>query len=278
MTGITPFYKDQAVNLFHMDCVEGLRLLEEEKYDGLVTSPPYGVGKDYEKTQSFGEYLKLLADFTHEAYRVIRQGGYMVINYADYYSFDGPNSWVQPMEYLYHLIAERSGWQHMCTRVWKKDFASLVDPYSIATTLPKLECEHISTFRKPSEDRVKEVVREQDLHPRQIWDTSGYKQSTSTLKNHKAAYPEVLMQFVFKVYAEPGQTWIDPFCGSGTTPFVAKKMGIKCVAFEKDLSSCELSAKRLQQMVFDIDEVFGEPRQITIDEVVEEPIIVPPDF
>lgn len=264
-----PFFQEPAGSIYNMDCVAGMNEIADNWVNLLVTSPPYAVGKEYEKTQSFGDYLKLIADFTQAAYRIIKPGGYMVINYADYYHFDGPNSWVQPLEYLYHIICERSGWQHTCTRVWKKDFATLEDPYSISTNLPKLECEHISFFRKPMEHRVKEIVREQDLHPRQVWDTTGYKQAQSTLKKHKAAYPEILMTFVFRVYAEPGYIVVDPFTGSGTTPFVAKKMGIKYIGFEKDKHSCEWAKQRLTQMVFDLDDSLGQ-RMYTEEEILKQ--------
>jgi adenine-specific DNA-methyltransferase len=267
-----PYFNEPAGQLYHGDCVQLMHELPEAMYDLLVTSPPYNIGKDYELLQPFGDYLKLLADFIKEGYRLLKPGGYCIINYADYYIFAGPETRVQPMEYLYHLLAERAGFRHMCTRVWQKDFASMSDPYTIASTLPKLEAEHLSTFRKPGKENEKEIVREQDLHPRAVWSTAGIKQSTSTLKNHKAAYPEVLMTYVFKVYADPGNTVVEPFCGSGTTPYVAKKMGIKYVAFEKDASSCELSKRRLTQMVFDWDESLGQEviseirKPITIDD------------
>ncbi len=264
-----PYFSEPAGQLYNYDCVDGMNSLPEGLCDGLMTSPPYGVGKEYETEQSFGNYLKLLADFTYAAYHCIKPGGWMIINYADYYLFDGINTKIQPMTYLYHVVCERVGWSHYCQRIWQKDYASLSDPYTIAHTLPKLEYEHLAVFRKPGGDG-KENIHEQDLHPRAIWSTAGIKQSRSTLKDHTAAYPEALVQMVFKVYAEPGQLWVEPFCGSGTTPFVAKKMGIKYVAFELKETHVETSKKRLTQMVFDWDDTLGQnqiqPKSITIDD------------
>ena len=34
--------------IYNMDCLEGMRLLEKESVDLIITSPPYWVGKNYE--------------------------------------------------------------------------------------------------------------------------------------------------------------------------------------------------------------------------------------
>jgi len=225
--------------------------LAEGLYDSVVTSPPYGIGKKYEKDQSFGEYLKLLSDFYTASYRIIEKGGYNIVVFADYYMFGGSKTRVQPMTYLHHLIAERAGWVHQCTRVWQKDFASLVDPYTISGNLPKLEAEFVATFRKPGGGREK--VREQTYHPRQIWSTAGKRQAVSTLKLHPAAFPEHLVIMILNVYSDPGDTIVDPFGGSGTVPFVAKKMGRKCVMFDTGEEFCETARIRCSQQVFEFD-------------------------
>ncbi len=262
MTLPTPFYQDKMTTVYGMDCVAGMKALPDNMYDGLMTSPPYGVGKEYESEQSFGDYLKLLADFTQAAYHCMKPGGYMVINYADFYLFDGINTKIQPMTYLYHVICERVGWTHYCQRIWQKDYASLTDPYTISHLLPKLEYEHIAVFIKPGGKT--EVVREQNLHPRAIWSTAGIKQPKATLKDHPAAYPEALVAMVLKVYADPGQHWIEPFCGNGTTPYVAKKMGIFSTSFELNQKYLPLIKRRLEQQAFDFDNVLGE-REVQID-------------
>lgn len=244
-----PFYKDTEVEFYNTDCVTGMNKLAEGLYELVVTSPPYAIGKKYEENQSFGEYLKLLSDFYVASYRVIKKGGYNIVVFADYYMFGGMKTRVQPMTYLHHIIAERAGWVHQCTRIWQKDFASLIDPYTISGNLPKLEAEFIATFRKPGGGREK--VREQKYHPRQIWSTAGHKQSISALKLHTAGYPEHLVKMILEVYSNMGDTVIDPFGGSMTTLYVARMMGRRGIGFEDDLTSCETSRLRLSQQVFD---------------------------
>jgi len=245
------YYQDLETVIYHQDCISGMDELAEGLYELVVTSPPYGIGKKYEENESFGDWLKLMSDCYTASFRIVKKGGYAIINLADYYMFGGSKTRVQPMTYLHHLIAERAGWVHQCTRIWQKDFATLVDPYTISGNLPKLEYEFIATFRKPGGGREK--VREQQYHPRAIWNTSGKRQSTPTLKLHPAAFPEHLVKMILDVYSDEGDTVVDPFGGSGTVPFVAKKMGRKSVMFDTGEEYCETSRVRLCQQVFDMD-------------------------
>ena len=137
------YYRDDLSEIYLHDSITGMAELPEGLTDLVVTSPPYNVGEKYEQNVQFGDYLKLLADFYAASLRIVKKGGYAIVNFDDYYIFDGSNTTVQPMTYLHHLIAEHQGWQHKCTRYWQKDYATLVDPYTVATTLPKGEVEFI---------------------------------------------------------------------------------------------------------------------------------------
>ena len=52
-----------------------------------VWSPPYHVGKDYEKGMSFEEWKNLLATVINEHYPILKPGGFLAINIADILCF-----------------------------------------------------------------------------------------------------------------------------------------------------------------------------------------------
>lgn len=51
-------------------------------------------------------------------------------------------------------------------------------------------------------------------------------------KNHSAAFPEGLPEWFIKLFTKQGDTVLDPFMGSGTTNFVAKRMKRNSIGIE----------------------------------------------
>jgi len=51
-----------ACKLICGDVIDAMKTLEDDSIDLIVTSPPYGVGKEYEKDVSQDEYAMMLAD------------------------------------------------------------------------------------------------------------------------------------------------------------------------------------------------------------------------
>ena len=60
-----------------------------------------------------------------------------------------------------------------------------------------------------------------------------------------AAFPEKLPAFFIGLFTRPGDAVLDPFSGSGTTAFVAMRMGRKFIAVEKEAANVRLTLNRL---------------------------------
>jgi site-specific DNA-methyltransferase (adenine-specific) len=51
-------------------------------------------------------------------------------------------------------------------------------------------------------------------------------------KSHSAAFPDELPEWFIKLFTKEGDTVLDPFLGSGTTAYVAKKMNRNAIGIE----------------------------------------------
>jgi site-specific DNA-methyltransferase (adenine-specific) len=60
-----------------------MRTLETASVDAVVTSPPYGVGKEYEAGLGYGHWLALMHAAFAEFPRLLRPGGFVVVVMAD---------------------------------------------------------------------------------------------------------------------------------------------------------------------------------------------------
>ena len=72
------------------DARKVLASLPEECVDLSFWSPPYYVGKSYEKHLSFADWQELIREVIHQHQRVLRQGGFLAVNIADILCFPDP--------------------------------------------------------------------------------------------------------------------------------------------------------------------------------------------
>lgn len=81
-----------AINQIHLG--DARALLGEIEPDSIacsVWSPPYHVGKEYEKGISYEEWVDLLEEVIRLHYPILKPGGFLVINIADILAFPDPS-------------------------------------------------------------------------------------------------------------------------------------------------------------------------------------------
>lgn len=66
---------------------------------------------------------------------------------------------------------------------------------------------------------------------------------------NEAPFPEALVELFIKCFCPPGGIVLDPFCGSGTTLAVAKKLGRGYVGLDIRASQVKISLERLASIV-----------------------------
>jgi len=87
------------------------------------------------------------------------------------------------------------------------------------------------------------------------WKWQGMLQEALTPKDyryHPTQKPSGLFSAIIADYSQQGETILDPFLGSGTTAYCAKKLNRKCIGIEIEEKYCEIAAKRCSQQVFNL--------------------------
>ncbi len=215
-----PYYQDEHVMIYHGDCRE---ILPEMARAGLAwTDPPYNVGKDYgacEDNLPDGEYLAFCKWWIGELKRLSTElvvyvpGKY----YLDYWNMLG----VGFRQIILPWTPEgaiRNGFVNQ--------FTSLL------------------TNAKPKQ-RTKDV-----------WDGVQMRGMGYFFKENDYGHPgytsEDVTSRVIMAFTVAGQIILDPFLGSGTTAYCAKKLNRMCVGIEIEEKYCEIAANRCRQGVFDL--------------------------
>jgi hypothetical protein len=75
----------------------------------------------------------------------------------------------------------------------------------------------------------------------------GGRMGSNLAHENEAPFPEALAEFFIKSFCPPGGTVLDPFCGSGTTLAVAKRLGRNSIGIDVRQSQVDLTHRRLQE-------------------------------
>lgn len=206
-----PYYEDEAVTLYHGDCLEVTAWLDA---DVLVTDPPYGLNDvgglrdQIDPTRAFG----IAGDATTEARdRVVELWGDKPAALFGSPKIAPPQGTRQVLAWVKAGGAGIFGTVAGFRRDWEAIF--------LCGNLPK---------RSGAESSV---IRQRSPH-----ETNG----------HRHAKPVGLMEKL--VALAPGVV-ADPFAGSGTTLIAARNLGRKAIGVEIEERYCEIIAKRLAQAV-----------------------------
>ncbi len=82
---------------------------------------------------------------------------------------------------------------------------------------------------------------------------SVWNYETAERIDHATPKPVDLIQNIITHSSNEGNLILDPFLGSGTTAYCAKKLNRKCIGIEIEEKYCEIAAKRCSQSVMRLD-------------------------
>ncbi len=228
-----------------------------------VTSPPYGVGKDYEEKgiEPWRETMTGVIENVTEFANIV------IWNLGDLYTT--ASQFIEPTSvYSCERFAEH-GFRPIWIRIWKKQGMNFgVGPYHLVTNKPVQQYEYISAFK--NEEIPYDAVDFNDDH---YWWLSAYANSQHKFvkrltreeakkwgyagvweintvkanKEHPAMFPVELPWRCIKMHSDKGDVVIEPFCGSGTTIIACEELGRKCYAVERDPKYCDVTIRRWEQ-------------------------------
>ena len=213
---LTPYYQDSACTIYCGDCRFVLQDLSIAA--AVITDPPYNVGKDYgthNDSMPENEYETWCMQVVGEAVK------------------KAPNQfWVAPRYKLSlwlsllppsHLIVLRRG----ASGPFRQGY---FDQFEIALAVGK-----------PSR-----CVPD-------LWDDIRLKGEGYFFRHetygHPGYTPDEIMLRAIDLFSKPGETIVDPFCGTGTTLRAAKDLGRKAIGIEIEEKYCKIAVKRLRQEI-----------------------------
>lgn len=246
--GLRPLVEDSAnvIDLFprpyfqieNRDNLSFMRGLTTESMHLIVTSPPYNLGKEYEKKRSQDCYIEEQVATIAEAVRLLHPQGsicWQVGNYVD----DGE---IFPLDILLYQKFKDHGLKLRNRIVWTfghglhcqkrfsgrhetilwftkgDDYMFNLDPIRVPSKYP--EKKH---FKGPKKGELSSNPL--GKNPSDVWDIPNVKSNHVEKTDHPCQFPVGLVERLVLACTEKDQNVLDPYMGVGSTAIAALKNG-----------------------------------------------------
>lgn len=70
--------------IYNMDCLDGMKQIDDNSIDCIIADPPYNMGKDYWDKYSKADYSKLIKDWIFEFQRLLKDTGSLYLWHNDF--------------------------------------------------------------------------------------------------------------------------------------------------------------------------------------------------
>jgi adenine-specific DNA-methyltransferase len=257
------FNPSEHAVLFHGNCLDLLKQIPDNSIQLIISSPPYNIGKEYEKKLQLDDYIEQQKTVIQECARVLTDKGsicWQVGNYVNNGSIIPLDTILYPIfQELKLVMRNRIIWHfehglHCSKRfsgryetiMWftknVKDYIFNLDPVRVPQKYPAKKY-----FKGPKAGQYS--CNPLGKNPGDVWDIPNVKSNHVEKTEHPCQFPvELIERFVLSMTNE--DDWVfDPFLGVGTTIIAAILHNRRAVGSELVENYINSSKERIQQAI-----------------------------
>ena len=273
------FALSESIVVFPGDCLALLKTIPDESLQLVVTSPPYNIGKEYEKRLHLDVYLDQQAQVIAECVRTLSPKGsicWQVGNYVErgtiipldtvlYPVFSSlglrmRNRIIWHFEHGLHCTRRFSGRYETIMWFTKSDeYVFNLDPVRIPQKYPGKKY-----FKGPKAGQYS--CNPLGKNPGDVWVIPNVKSNHVEKTEHPCQFPVELIERLVLCLTNQGDWVFDPFLGTGTSVIAAIRHGRRGGGAEVVPEYVKLARKRIHQ------ELEGTLRTRPMDRPIYDPV------
>lgn len=285
------------------DASDILSKYADQRFDLIVTSPPYNIGKSYETVTTIEEYVRAQTVIIEKLVSLLANTGSICWQVGNLIARDGE---VIPLDILFYGIFKKFGLSLRNRIVWRfehgfhsskrfsgryetilwftksKNYTFNLDSVRIPHKYPGKK-----HFKGPNKGKYSSnplgknpadvwdiVVQDWE---NEIWNIPNVKANHREKTEHPCQYPIELVERCLLALTNPGDWVLDPFAGVGSTVIAAYKNDRNCLAIEKYPEFLTIAKERLD--LFRRNELPIRPIELPIfDHTKSKLSKAPPEF
>ncbi len=232
------------------------RLMDGAHAQCAVTSPPYGVGKEYEKAgiEPWFETMRPAIK------NICKHADVVCWNIGDLFATG--TQFIEPTQMYSIGMFNDNGFRPIWIRIWKKQGMNFGNaPYHLVTNKPVQQYEYVSAFAGQETEEYNDqeyewvsafaghaykFVKRLTKEERKKWGYAGIWEIATVRANkeHPAMFPVELPWRCIKMHSDRSGIVLEPFAGCGTTLIACEQTERHCYAMEISPIYCDLIIKR----------------------------------
>lgn len=254
------FDPDAGCILFNGDIRRLLQDVPDAFATLVITSPPYNIGKEYEKTLAEKEYLRQQEAIIRECVRVLKPSGSICWQVGNCVN----KGEIIPLDILLYPVFQHLGLKLRNRIVWhfghglhaSKRFSGR---YEVILWFTKTDdyIFHLDPVRVPQKypnkkyfkgkNRGKPSCHPVGKNPSDIWEIPNVKSNHIEKTIHPCQFPVELIERMVLALTNPGDWVLDPFMGVGSSAIASLMHARKTIGAEIHAPYWEIAKMRIQK-------------------------------
>ena len=256
-----PYFAEDGFILYRGECLDGLRKLGQTslRVPLSVTSPPYNIGKEYEKPLPLPEFIDWCGSWMGAIHAITASDGSFWLNLG--YREVPSKGKAVPLPYLLwdkspFFFLQEIVWNYGAGVISKQYFCPRNEKWLFYVRDSEQYTFNLDDVRDPNvkypNQKKNGKLRCHPLgkNPSDVWEfpkvTSGANRSSKERTAHPAQFPLAVVERVIRASSNQGDLVLDPFSGSASTGIAAIGCGRAYLGFEVREDYCELSVERFK--------------------------------
>jgi len=253
------FEKTANAVVFQGDCMDLLRQIPDNALQLVVTSPPYNIGKEYERRLDLDQYVAQQAAVITQCVRALSKRGsicWQVGNYVD-------NGAIIPLDTILYPVFRSLGLKMRNRIVWHFEHGlhcsnRLSGRYETIVWFTKSDdyTFHLNPIRVPQKYPGKKHFKGPKAgqysgnplgkNPGDVWVIPNVKSNHVEKTDHPCQFPIELVERLVLSMTNPGDWVFDPFAGVGSTMIAAIRHGRRGAGAEIMSNYVKIALDRLK--------------------------------
>jgi len=269
-------YVDKSIDykIINGDSKKELEKFDDKKFDLIITSPPYNVGKEYETKKSIEEYLKTQESIIELLIDKLSDRGSICWEVGNYIE----KAEIFPLDFFYYQIFKKHKLKLRNRIIWhfghglhaSNRFSGRYETLLWFTKTNKYIF-NLDDVRVPAKypgklhykgpNKGKPSGNPKGKNPSDIWDTlqndwsnelwniPNVKSNHPEKTTHQCQFPVELVERCVLALTNEKESWVlDPFAGVGSAIIAAIKNNRNAIGIEKEKKYCKVANERIKKL------------------------------